>query len=489
MTAAHAAATCLGYPRQGPDRELKKATEAYWAGRIGAAELLDAAKEIRLGRLQEMRAAGLDEIPSNDFSLYDHVLDTAWMLGALPPRFAAPAGDEDPAAALDRYFAAARGAGGAEPLEMTKWFDTNYHYLVPELAPDTPFALDASKVLAEFDEAKAQGVVTRPVLLGPVSFLLLSKAAPGAGPFEPIQLADAVLPLYADLLAQLADRGAAWAQLDEPCLVLDQPAAVGELVARVYEALAAAPRRPKILLATYFGTPGDLLPVLAQSPVEGLALDFTGAAAANLDHLERIGGLPGKRLAAGLIDGRNIWAADLGEALGRAERLARLSGELDVTASCSLLHVPLDLGAETVPAELDGWLAFARQKLDELVVLARGLREGREAVAEALERNGEARARRAGSPLTWVQAVRDRTARVEEADARRTATAERRAAAQREALGLPELPTTTIGSFPQTAEVRKARAAWRRGALAEADYEAAMRAEIAAVVRAQEELG
>jgi 5-methyltetrahydropteroyltriglutamate--homocysteine methyltransferase len=471
-------ATVLGYPRQGPRRELKTAVEAYWAGRSSADQLLAAARELRLARLAELAAAGLGEIPGNDFSLYDHVLDAVMLLGAIPERF------DHAVSRLDLYFALARGTEGLEPLEMTKWFDTNYHYLVPELGPDTEFALDPAKVLGEFDEATAAGVVTRPVVPGPVSFLLLAKSVEAG--FRPLELLDRILPLYVSLLAQLREHGAEWVQLDEPCLVLDQPGEVLERVDHAYAVLGGAANRPSILVATYFDRLGEAWPVLASAPVEGLAVDFTGPAAANLEQLERLGGLPGKRLVAGLIDGRNVWAADLGKALALAERLAPLAGRVDVAASCSLLHVPLDVEMETVPPQLDGWLAFARQKLAEAVTVARGLADGRDGIGRELERSRAALERRANSPLTHVAAVRDR---VGERGAPRATPYAERAREQACALGLPELPTTTIGSFPQTRELRAARAAWRRGALSQADYEAAMRAEIAAVVAEQERAG
>ncbi|MDR1442000.1 MAG: 5-methyltetrahydropteroyltriglutamate--homocysteine S-methyltransferase [Bifidobacteriaceae bacterium] len=493
---ANTTATCLGYPRQGANRELKRATEAFWAGHLSAAELLNTAREARLERLNTLRQAGLAEIPVNDFSLYDHVLDTAWMLGAIPPRFGPPATGGDPAQQLGQYFALARGADGAAPLEMTKWFDTNYHYLVPELAPDAQFRLNPAKVLSELTQAQEAGITARPVVLGPVSFLLLSKPVANSGDplpatsrFQPLDLLDQVLPLYQDLLAQLAAQGARWVQLDEPCLALDQPAEVLRHTTQAYAALAKPTERPRILVATYYGHLGEALPVLADSPIEGLALDFTGTGATSLEQLGQRGGLPGKRLIAGLIDGRNIWAANLDEALQRAGHLAPLVDQLDIAASCSLIHVPLDLALEAVPPELAGWLAFARQKLDEVVTVARGLARGRPAVANELARNAKALRDRSESPLTRVTAVRRRAASVTGADLRRTNPRTERAACQRQANPLPELPTTTIGSFPQTTEVRAARAAWRRGDLAASAYEEAMRAEIAKVIEAQEELG
>ncbi|GAA2991363.1 5-methyltetrahydropteroyltriglutamate--homocysteine S-methyltransferase [Actinokineospora diospyrosa] len=471
-------ATVYGYPRQGANRQLKKATEAYWAGRTDADTLLAAARDLRSKRWVELRDAGVDEVPSNDFSLYDHVLDTAWLLGAIPDRHAAVA------EGLDRYFAMARGTAEVPPLEMTKWFDTNYHYLVPELGPDTTFALDPTKPLAEFAEALELGILTRPVILGPVSFLLLAKDPAGAA--EPLELLDRLVPLYVDLLGQLRAAGAEWVQLDEPALVTDQPTAVLERVAEVYAVLAAERVRPKILVATYFDRLGDALPVLAAAPVEGLAIDFTGPAAANLDDLVALGGIRGKRLVAGVVTGRNIWAADLSAALSTLETLQDLAGMVDVAASCSLLHVPLDVSLESdLDPELVGWLSFARQKLDEVVTLRDGLTEGRAGIQEALRVNADRLAARAASPIVRVAAVRDRV----ETGARRVSPYEKRRQAQQDRLALPDLPTTTIGSFPQTSALRKARAELRAGRLTDEVYQEAMRAEIRAVIADQEDLG
>ena len=492
MTHTSSRATVYGYPRQGADRELKKATEAYWAGRIDADALLDAARSLRLQRLDELRNAGLDEIPSNDFSFYDHVLDTAWLLGAIPSRHAAAVPEVDsPAGRLDRYFAMARGDADVEPLEMTKWFDTNYHYLVPELGPDTSFALDATKPLAEFVEAREAGVITRPVILGPISFLLLAKPGPDAPDgFEPIDLLDRVLPLYADLLAQLRGAGAEWVQLDEPCLVTDQPAAVLEKLARAYATLTAVEQRPKILVASYFDRLGAALPVLAASAVEGLAMDFTGPAAANRDDLAANGGLPGKRLVAGVVNGHNIWAVDLTGALSTLGTLLGLAESVDVSASCSLLHVPLDVTLERdLDAAFTGWFSFARQKLDEIVTLRKGLAEGRDAITGEIQVNAAHRSARAGSPIVRVPAVRERMVAVTDADLRRPSGYPQRRTAQRDRLRLPVLPTTTIGSFPQTKELRLARAALRKGTLTEQGYDEAMQREIAAVIADQELLG
>ncbi|MDQ2835986.1 MAG: 5-methyltetrahydropteroyltriglutamate--homocysteine S-methyltransferase [Actinomycetota bacterium] len=484
--------TVYGYPRQGSNRELKKAVESYWAGTSTASELLEAARQLRVDRLAQLREAGLDELPSNDFSLYDHVLDTAVMLGAIPARQLAAVPDvSTPAGRLDRYFAMARGTTEAGPLEMTKWFDTNYHYLVPELGPDATFSLDASKPIGEFTEAKEAGVITRPVVLGPISFLLLAKAEPNrvAG-FEPLALLDRILPLYAELLQKLRYAGADWVQLDEPCLVTNQPPAVLAAVTRAYQLLTAQLARPKILIASYFDRLGAALPVLAASAVEGIALDFTGPAAANLDDLAAIGGLPGKRLVAGVVDGHNIWTADLPAALTTLGTLLGLADTVDVSASCSLLHVPLDVTAERdLDPQLAGWFAFARQKLDELVTLARGLTAGRDSIAGELQVNAGRRATRSGSAITRVEAVRARAEAVTDADLHRASPYGKRHQAQQDRLHLPDLPTTTIGSFPQTTRLRQARAALRTGALTSADYAAAMRAEIGEVIAEQERLG
>ena len=484
--------TVHGYPRQGRSRALKKAVESFWAGRSSAADLLGSAREIRAERRRTLVEAGVDELPSNDFSLYDHVLDTACMVGAVPARHRRAVPDvSTPELALDRYFAMARGTADVEPLEMTKWFDTNYHYLVPELGSDSTFELDATKPLTEHREALDAGVPTRPVVLGPISFLLLSKAGPGATPgFDPLSLLDRLLPVYVELLRALHEQGAEWVQLDEPALVLDQPPAALTYLAHAYEMLTAAPDRPQILVGTYFERLGDALPVLARSAVEGLALDLVGGAAGNLEQLAAIGGVPGKRLVAGVVDGRNVWASDLSQALGMLGTLLGLGGSVDVSTSCSLLHVPLDLDDERdLPPQVAGWLSFARQKLDEVVLLARGLRDGRAAVAGELRVRASRLEGRSTSPVTRDDAVRRRIAAVTEDDLRRRSPYADRRLPQRERLALPPLPTTTIGSFPQTSSLRSARADLRAGRTSADDYDAAMHQEIDAVVALQEELG
>ncbi|MFJ3846017.1 5-methyltetrahydropteroyltriglutamate--homocysteine S-methyltransferase [Streptomyces albidoflavus] len=491
MTAKSAAAaarsTVYGYPRQGQHRELKKAVEGYWKGRVGADALKETAAELRRSNWAQLAEAGIDEVPTGDFSYYDHVLDTSVMVGAVPPRHRA-AVDADP---LEGYFAMARGNQDVAPLEMTKWFDTNYHYLVPELGPDTVFTADSGKQVAELAEALALGHTARPVLVGPVTYLLLAKPAPGvAEEFEPLTLLDRLLPVYAEVLGDLRAAGAEWVQLDEPALVQDRTPAELNAAARAYRDLGALTDRPKLLVASYFDRLGEALPVLAKAPVEGLALDFTEAAAANLDDLAAVGGLPGKRLVAGVVNGRNIWINDHEKSLATLATLLGLAGRVDVAASCSLLHVPLDTAPERdLDPQILRWLAFARQKTAEIVTLAKGLAQGTGAIAAEIAANRAALDSRADSPLTRDPAVRARTAAVTEADAHRPQPYPERAVAQRERLRLPLLPTTTIGSFPQTGEVRAARADLRAGRIDAAGYEERIAAEIAEVIAFQEKAG
>lgn len=485
--AAAAQATVYGYPRQGQNRELKKAVEGYWKGRVGADALRESAAGLRRSNWRQLADAGIHEVPSGDFSYYDHVLDTSVMVGAVPERHRA-AVDAD---ALEGYFAMARGTQDVAPLEMTKWFDTNYHYLVPELGPDTVFAADSAKQVAELTEARALGLTARPVLVGPVTYLLLAKPAPGvAADFEPLTLLDRLLPVYAEVLADLRAAGADWAQLDEPALVQDRTPAELTAVARAYSELGGATDRPKLLVASYFGRLGEALPVLAKAPIDGLAMDFTESGAANLESLAAVGGLPGKRLVAGVVDGRNIWINDFEKSLATLGTLLGLAGQVDVSASCSLLHVPLDATAEgDIDPEIARWLAFARQKSAEIATLARALTEGTGAITAELAANRAALASRAGSALTRDPAVRARTAAVTDADGRRSQPYAERTVAQRAHLGLPLLPTTTIGSFPQTTELRTARADLRKGRIDTAGYEERIKEEIREVVTFQEKTG
>jgi len=485
--AAASRATVHGYPRQGQNRELKKAIEGYWKGRVTADELHRTAAELRSDNWRQLAGAGVHEVPTGDFSLYDHVLDTTVMVGAVPGRHRAAV----EADALDGYFAMARGTQDVAPLEMTKWFDTNYHYLVPELGPGTVFSANSAKQKAELSEAVAQGHTPRPVLVGPVTYLLLAKPAPEvAADFDPLTLLDRLLPVYAEVLADLRAAGAQWVQLDEPALAADRSTAELNAAARAYRELGALTDRPKLLVASYFDRLGEALPVLAKAPVEGLAMDFTGRAAANLDDLAAAGGLSGKRLIAGVVDGRNVWINDLKRSLSTLASLLGFADRVDVAPSCSLLHVPLNAAVERdIDPQIARWLAFARQKAEEVVTLAQGLSEGTEVIAGMLAANSAALASRSSSELTRDPAVRARSEAVSDADTRRSQPYEERTAAQRARLGLPLLPTTTIGSFPQTSELRTARADLRAGRLDAEGYDKRIAAEIREVIAFQEQAG
>ena len=461
--------TVLGYPRIGAQRELKKATEAYWAGQGTEADLQSTAATLRREVWEMLRDAGLTTVPSNTFSLYDHVLDTAVMVNAVPVRFAGLTG-------LDAYFSMARGAEGIAPLELTKWFDTNYHYLVPELGPGTDFRLAGDKPLREYAEARSLGIETRPVILGPVSFLLLSK--PSEPGFRPLILLDLLLDVYVKLLGDLHAAGARWVQLDEPALAADRSREELEALRHAYHRLGSLSRRPSVLVSTYFGEIGEALPVLAASPVDAIGLDFV-AGPGNREALAAIGGVRGKALVAGVVDGRNVWRTDLTDALSMCVSLLGLAAQTVVSTSCSLLHVPLDLDAETsLKPELIGRLAFARQKVTEVVALGRALTDGLVAISPQL----------AGAPAAAAATDAEVRARLDAlGDGQpRAAYAARRAA---QSNGLPALPTTTIGSFPQTEEIRRARAGHRAGRISRDVYEDIMRAEIDRVIKLQEDIG
>ncbi len=476
-----AIAANLGFPRIGARRELKKALERHWKGEIDAAMLATEAKALRARHWQVQQAAGLGVIPSNDFSLYDQVLDTTALFGAVPRRFGAAHGEIGP----DLYFAMARGTPEAPAMEMTKWFDTNYHYIVPEFHREQKFRLTGAKPLDEYREAKALGIETRPVILGPVSWLSLGKSRDAD--FDPLDHLDAIVPLYADLLAQLSAAGAQWVQIDEPILVTDLGKAQRAAFVRAYDALATA--GPRLMLATYFGALGDNLDLACGLPVAGLHADLVRAP----EQLEGLLAAAGdKTLSLGLVDGRNIWKADLSALLDRARKAGQAHGadRIQIAPSCSLLHVPVDLAQEdALDAELKGWLAFAVQKLDEIVTLSRALNEGEDAVAETLARNAADCQSRAVSPRIHDPAVKARAAAVTEADRHRKSPFLVRIAAQQAHLKLPRFPTTTIGSFPQTREIRRARADHRKGQVSDADYDAFLKAETEACIRKQETLG
>ncbi len=486
---AFPAGTILGYPRIGRRRELKKAVEAFWAGRIDEAQLEQTAAELRAVTRERFAALGLGRDDSSipeSFSYYDQVLDAAVTVGAIPARFEDLRG-EDGTIGLPAYFTIARGEGDRAPLEMTKWFDSNYHYLVPEIGPDTTFSLSSDRLVREVAEAAEAGFRTRPVVVGPVTLLALAKAADGAPEgFDPLSRLDDVLPVYVELLGRLRAAGAEWVQIDEPALVSESlPASVAQLsdaAQRAFAVLGGAADRPSIFVAAPYASLDSVFPVLAAAPVEAIGVDLVrGTVPAAAD------GLADKTLVGGVIDGHNIWRGDLAGALDTLEQLRGLgAAAVAASTSTSLLHVPHDVTDETkLDERLVSWLAFADQKVGQVVTLARGLAEGRDAVATELDAASAALADRHSAPGVRDGAVRARE--LVEADFARD-TYEAREAAQ-VALGLPALPLTTIGSFPQTGDIRRARAQFTRGELSQEDYEDFLRAEIDRVITLQEDLG
>ena len=484
-----AISTVPGYPRIGQRRELKWALEGFWAGNRTAADLGRVATEVRRANWAEQTAAGLDLVPVNDFSLYDQVLDTCALVGAVPARYGWAAESVN----LATLFAMARGREAprsARAMEMTKWFDTNYHYLVPEFAPETPFRLASAKPFAELAEARGLGVPAKPTLIGPITFLLLGKMA-GAGGGDPLALLDGLLPIYEEAIRRLAAGGAELIQLDESALVLGRTPAVLAAVERAYAALSAAKGTAKLLVQTAYAQVGEAYATLTGLPVDGIGLDLVRGPE-NLGLIERHGFPADKWLAAGVVDGRNVWVNDLAASLDLLDRVQSTvsPARLMVSTSCSLLHVPYDVRAEE---ELDPrvrpWLAFAVQKLEEVVTLTRAVNEGSDAVAAELAANRRLHQDRRASALRHDPVVRERLARQLPRDRERTSAYPGRAAAQRARLGLPLLPTTTIGSFPQTSELRTARRRSEAGEVDEGTYRRVLERHIREAIRWQEEVG
>ncbi len=488
----------LGFPRIGRHRELKFALEGFWSGKLADTDLLETAEKLRAENWALQRDQGITRIPSNDFSFYDHVLDTAVMVGAIPTAYGWDGGDVP----LSLYFAMARGiqgdghadcghahhGHGVPALEMTKWFDTNYHYMVPEVSEDQVFRLTTQKPVAHFLEAKALGIHTRPVVLGPVTFLKLAKARPST--FKPLDLLAKLLPVYEELFRRLSEAGADWLQVDEPILALDLTEGERHAFKLAYDALAKAAPGLKVMLTTYFGALADNLSAVAALPVAGLHVDLARAPE-QLDAV--VGALRADQvLSLGVIDGRNIWRADLATIIDRLAPVVAARGKdaVEVAASCSLLHVPIDLELETaIDADLKTWLAFATQKLGELSTLGKGLAQGKDAVREALDNASQAIAARAASPKVIDPLVQGRIAGIDAGMKTRASVFEERRRVQAEAIKLPLFPTTTIGSFPQTCDVRKARSAHAKGTLSYADYEAFLQKETETAIRWQEEIG
>ena len=477
----------LGYPRIGEKRELKRALEAFWRGQLTKDALVEQAKKLRAHNWQKQKQAGIDLIPSNDFSLYDHVLDMCALLGAVPPRFKWAADSVD----LDTYFNMARGGqttdgSAAAAMEMTKWFDTNYHYLVPELSVSTSFRLSSTKPFDEFKEALSLGIKTKPVLLGPISFLQLGKVR-GSAKFDTLTLLDPLLRVYAEILRRLTELGAEYVQLDEPVFALDLTHEQQTQLYRAYEQLNEAAPLLKLIVATYFGELRDNIDLFARLPVAGVHFDAVRGAS-EVDVLASK--LSAQTiLSLGVVDGRNVWRNDFAcslEWLHQAERSVGLD-RLIVAPSCSLLHSPVTLNSEhALDSELKDWLAFADEKLTEVVQLADLLQARGD--ASALATNQRAQSTRRTSPRIHNMAVTHRLKAIVPAKFERQSSFQERKQKQQGRLKLPILPTTTIGSFPQTEDLRAIRSRFRKGAASAEQYDQFLEQKIVECVKLQEEL-
>lgn len=471
----------------GPSRELKTVIEKFWKGTKTAADLQEVAKKLRCSIWKQMSSAGISYIPSNTFSYYDHMLDTTALVGAVPPRYEWAGGE----IGFDVYFSMARGNAKKPAMEMTKWFDTNYHYIVPELGPDTKFALSSHKAVEEFKEAKSLGITTVPVLVGPFTYLYMAKPGKEVDPsFNCLSLLDSILPVYKEIIAQLKAEGATWVQLDEPSLIYDLDSHHLEMFKKAYTALGAELSGIKVLIETYFAD----IPAHAYKTL--LSLEHVSAIGVDLVRgqktlgLIKDHGLPdGKILFAGVVDGRNIWANDLNASVVVLEELQRKLGKdkVVVSTSCSLLHTAVDLQNETtLDAELKSWLAFAAQKVIEVVALAHAL-DGKKDEA-FFAANVSAQASRRSSPRVHDKAVQKAATAVKSSEHRRATPVVNRLEKQQKHLNLPILPTTTIGSFPQTLEIRKVRGDFKTALITEEVYIKKIQAEIAKVCKLQENL-
>lgn len=479
----------LGYPRIGSRRELKKACENFWAGNITEEELLKAGASIRQQNWTLQKESGIDLVPSNDFSFYDQVLDTTLTVGAIPARYASLQNDR-----MALYFAMARGyqreGKDITAMEMTKWFDTNYHYIVPEFARSQNFFLFYNKALEEYREGKAQGIETKPVLLGPVSYLLSGKEKEAG--FHRLELLERLLPVYIELLKELEEAGAVWVQLDEPFLVTDIDEKTKKAYTEAYDAIRKACPRLKLLIATYFEGLRENMPLAVQLPADALHIDLVRAPSQLDDVLAQ---LPAdKVLSLGVVDGRNIWKNDFDQSLvmiGKA--IGKLgAGRVMIAGSSSFLHVPYDLDLETdeeaLTPEIKQWMAFARQKAEELALLKK-LAEGDRSLLSKLDENRRAMENKRTSPLIHNRKVEERCAAVSENDAKRKNPFPVRKKLQQQELQLPSYPTTTIGSFPQTKEVRSWRAKFKKGELSAEEYDRLLKSETKKTIEWQERIG
>lgn len=475
----------LGFPRIGANRELKQAVEAYWKNPVDQEALQKTAQALRLKHWQLQADAGVDLIPVGDFSLYDQVLDTSCLLGVVPPRFNWQGGNID----LDLYFSMARGlqteTESVAACEMTKWFDTNYHYLVAEIHHKQAFNISFDKLFNEVNEAQQAGFNVKPVIVGPLTWLWLAKVKGES--FNKLDLLGDLLSAYGDILIQLQQQGVQWVQIDEPILVLDLPAEWQRAFESAYRRLKV--RGIKLLLATYFGALGDNLYVASRLPVDGLHIDLVRGPEQLSQVLNALAAY--KVLSLGIIDGRNIWRSDLRNLLQTIEIVRnRYAGEIWLAPSCSLLHVPVDLENEKkLDNEIKSWLAFARQKLDELELLKLVCNGEEEKVSDRLQLAENAVLNRRNSNRIHHQAVKQRVANITDDMINRDSDYSIRAKIQKQKLKLPLYPTTTIGSFPQTADIRSVRREFKQGNLSATDYKHFMQNEIASVVRKQEQLG
>ncbi len=489
-------ATNLGFPRIGPMRELKKAVEAYWKGNSSKEELLSVGKELRAQNWKRQKDAGLNHIPSNDFAYYDQILDLTTTLGLIPSRYKHSGGKID----LDTYFAMARGRQQGDvdvtAMEMTKWYDTNYHYIVPEFEKGMVPKLSSQKIFDEYDEAKKQGINTRPVIVGPATYTFLGK--PQYDGFDHVEFVKSLLPVYNEILAGLAKRGAKWVQIDEPVFSLDLCSIGQGTIKAAYEGLNA-PEGLKVLVATYFESLKDNAELAFSLPVDGIHIDLcrgsgranTTSNDANKD-IEQALSLIGdtKVLSLGVVDGRNIWKNDLCDSLAKVEKAIKAIGteRVFVAGSCSLLHTPFDLESETeLDDELKGWMAYATQKLDEIAVIAEGANNGRETIASVLAHSVQTQESRKKSTRIHDRAVEERIHNITDDMKERKSAFAKRQKVQHAAMNIPLYPTTTIGSFPQTPDIRKARSDFKAGRIDQAAYTEAMKKEIRDVVEFQHE--
>ncbi|XP_020160734.1 5-methyltetrahydropteroyltriglutamate--homocysteine methyltransferase 1 [Aegilops tauschii subsp. strangulata] len=477
----------VGYPRMGPKRELKFALESFWDGKSSAEDLEKVAADLRASIWKQMSEAGIKYIPSNTFSYYDQVLDTTAMLGAVPDRYSWTGGE----IGHSTYFSIARGNATVPAMEMTKWFDTNYHFIVPELSPATKFSYASHKAVSEYKEAKALGVDTVPVLVGPVSYLLLSKAAKGVEKsFSLLSLLDSILPIYKEVVTELKAAGASWIQFDEPTLVKDLAAHELAAFSSAYAALESALSGLNVLIETYFAdVPAESYKTLTSlSGVTAYGFDLVRGTK-TLELIKSAGIPSGKYLFAGVVDGRNIWADDLAASLSTLQSLEAVVGKdkLVVSTSCSLMHTAVDLVNETkLDSEIKSWLAFAAQKVVEVNALGKALAGLKDEAYFAA--NAAAQASRRSSPRVNNEEVQKAAAALKGSDHRRATPVSARLDAQQKKLNLPILPTTTIGSFPQTMDLRRVRREYKAKKISEEEYVSAIKEEISKVVKIQEEL-